>query len=243
MNFMDSANINNVGVLRVDRGKTLRELTLEKMRSAIFDGHVQPGERLVERRLCEQLAVSRSVVREVLRHLEAEGLIDSIPGKGPVVATLSPNQAAQIYELRSLLEGQAAFLCAKNASDKSFEYLSHLNHRTQDAFENDDLHQVMSRTSDFYEAMFISSGMGIAWDVVQSLNARINRLRFITISTPGRKADAAAEMAALVNALARRDPKGARQASHDHMKRVAEIASSRLTNVVAQNKNTKNQKG
>src|SRR3954470_1766498 len=92
--------------LKIDRSaKTLRELSLEKMRAAILAGHFKPGERLVERSLCEQLDVSRSIVREVLRHLEAEGLVESIAHQGPVVATLSVDQAAQVYEIRALLEG------------------------------------------------------------------------------------------------------------------------------------------
>jgi len=215
-------------ILRVARGKSLRELTLEKLRSAIFDGHMEPGKRLIERHLCEQLEVSRSVVREVLRQLETEGLVESVPGHGPVVATLSPGQAAQIYEIRALLEGQAAFLCAQNASDEAINHLSVLNARIQDAFGDEDLHEVMSRTSALYEAMFIASGMEIAWDVVQSLNARINRLRFITISTPGRQTDVAAEMGRLLVALSNRDPEAARRASYDHMTRVAAIASERL---------------
>ncbi len=223
---ISSASPSNIS--RVDRGKTLRELTLEHMREAILDGQIKPGERLVERRLCEQLEVSRSVVREVLRHLETEGIVESIPGQGPVVATLSSSQAAQIYEIRSLLEGHAAFLCAQNASDEDISHLMNLNMRIQEAFENGDLREVMARTSTFYEAMFRSSGSDIAWDVVQSLNARINLLRFITINAPGRKAEAAAEMKALVTALQERKPEAARKASEDHMARVAEIARLRL---------------
>ncbi|WP_163535827.1 GntR family transcriptional regulator, partial [Klebsiella pneumoniae] len=64
--------------MRVDRSaKTLRELTLEKMREAIVSLRFRPGDRLVERDLCEQLGVSRTVVREVLRHLEAEGIVQT----------------------------------------------------------------------------------------------------------------------------------------------------------------------
>lgn len=215
--------------IKVDRStKTLRELTLESMRGAIFSGHFKPGERLVERNLCEQLDVSRSVVREVLRHLETEGLVESIPHQGPVVATLDADRAAQIYELRALLEGHAARLCAEKASDATIQRLGELNDHIQAAFREDDLHEVMVRTSAFYEAMFIGSGLTMAWDVVKSLNARINRLRAMTISSSGRKAEAAAEMERIVQALRNRDPQAAQEASQAHVRRVAEIAAQRL---------------
>lgn len=226
---MSTAKLPDTNILRVDRGKTLRELTLEKLHGAIFDGHIQPGERLTERRLCEQLEVSRSVVREVLRHLETEGLVESIPGRGPVVASLTPGQAAQIYEIRALLEGRAARICALRASDQDIANLAGLNQRIQAAFRIGDLHEVMARTAAFYEAMFVYSGMTIAWDVVQSLNARINRLRFITISSPGRMAEAAAEMEKILTALRDRDPDAAERASQDHMQRVTAIAARRLS--------------
>lgn len=215
--------------IKVDRStKTLRELTLESMRGAIFSGHFKPGERLVERNLCEQLDVSRSVVREVLRHLETEGLVESIPHQGPVVASLDADRAAQIYELRALLEGHAARLCAEKASDATIERLGELNDHIQAAFSEADFHEVMVRTSAFYEAMFIGSGLTMAWDIVQSLNARINRLRAMTISSSGRKTEAAAEMARIVQALRQRDPQAAQEASEAHVRRVAEIAAQRL---------------
>src|SRR5215813_6435109 len=103
--------------MRVDRsGKTLRGLALEKMRDAILDFRLRPGERLVERTLCERLGVSRTVVREVLRHLEAEGLVESIPQQGPAVARPDPARAAQIYEIRALLEADAARACAQRVT-------------------------------------------------------------------------------------------------------------------------------
>ena len=225
---MTTSQLPALSISRVDRGKTLRELTLEHMRDVIQNGQIKPGERLIERHLCEQLDVSRSVVREVLRHLETEGIVQSIPGQGPIVATLSSGQAAQIYEIRALLEGKAAFDCAQRASDEDIEQLANQNIRIQEAFEEGNLREVMLRTSIFYETMFKSTGSDIAWETVHSLNARVNLLRFITISNPGRKVEAGAEMENLVAALRKRDPEAARQASQDHMTRVAEIARQRL---------------
>lgn len=214
--------------LKVDRSaKTLRELTLEKMHQAIFSGYFAPGERLVERKLCELLGVSRSVIREVLRQLESEGLIETI-AQGPMVARIDADRAAQIYDLRALLEGQAARVCAEKASDETLAELAALNRHIQQAFERSEFTLVMERTTAFYERMFLGSGLDVAWEMVQSLNARINRLRAMTISSAERKADTAREMAALVDALLRRDGAAAEQASRAHIQKAAEIAIARL---------------
>src|SRR5882672_1518544 len=88
----------------VEAPKTLRELALDRMRAAILDFRFKPGERLTERDLCHRLGVSRSVVREVMRHLEAEDLVQTIPHHGLIVAKLDASQAAEIYEIRALFE-------------------------------------------------------------------------------------------------------------------------------------------
>src|SRR5690349_2098421 len=87
-----------------DRPQTLRIIALERMRDAILEGRIAPGERLVERQLCDQLGVSRSVVREVLRNLESEGLVETSSVHGPRLARINGDQASQIYEIRMLLE-------------------------------------------------------------------------------------------------------------------------------------------
>jgi DNA-binding GntR family transcriptional regulator len=215
--------------LKIERtAKTLRELSLEKMRSAIEGGHFKPGERLVERNLCEQLDVSRSIVREVLRHLETEGLVESIPHQGPVVASLSPDQAAQIYEIRALLEGRAARLFAERGSDAALKQLVALNAAIQQSFQAGDFPAVVERTTAFYEALFRGAGLAMAWDIVRSLNARINRLRLMTIGSPGRQKEAAAEMERILKALRKRDAQAAQDAAEQHVRRVAEIAHAAL---------------
>ncbi|HRN76079.1 GntR family transcriptional regulator [Ottowia sp.] len=210
-------------VLSIDRAKTLRELALEKMRWAILEAHFDAGSRLVERTLCDQLNVSRSVVREVLRHLEAEGLVEST-AQGPVVATLSQGQAMEIYDLRALLEGHAAARCAELATDEQILELISLNRRIQEAFAANDLRSVMLRTTDFYEAMFRIAGQQVAWSVVSGLNARINLLRLKTIGSPGRAADAGREMQRILEALRARDAPAANAAAIEHVQSVARLA-------------------
>ena len=218
------------GALRVNRStKTLRELTLEKLRDAILNQRFKPGERLVERPLCDQLGVSRTVVREVLRHLETEGLVETLSHQGPVVARPDPHSIEEIYELRALLEALAAKACAENASDRDIARLGKALDRIVAAYERADPALVLKYTTEFYEVLFKSSGKLVAWEVVRSLNARVNFLRAMTISTPGRDKSGVAEIRRIVDAIAARDADAAYVASIDHVQAAAKLALQYLT--------------
>src|SRR5438552_16463065 len=84
---------------------TLRQQVLEVLRGAILNFQFKPGDRLIERELCEMTGVSRTSVREALRHLESEGLVQNLPNKGPMVATVTADEAREIFEVRRVLEG------------------------------------------------------------------------------------------------------------------------------------------
>ncbi|NIF43305.1 GntR family transcriptional regulator [Burkholderia sp. Tr-862] len=207
---------------------TLRELALEKMRTAILDAHFQPGERLVERSLCEILGVSRTVVREVLRHLETEGLVDSIPNQGPIVAILDFDTAAEIYEIRALLEGEAAMACAQHADESLVADLSACIDQIRQAFDAQDHQAVKALTSAFYERMFMAGKKHVAWEIVQTLIARINRLRALTIASDDRGHQAVEEMREILAGIATGNGVAARDAAIAHVHRVAEIARKLL---------------
>lgn len=215
--------------LKIDRNvKTLRELTLDKLRGAIVQGHFRPGTRLVERTLCDELGVSRTVVREVLRHLETEGLVETVAQKGPIVARLDPAQVGEIYELRGLLEANAARACAVGATPEVVRRLRDIRKTIEDAFEANDLPGVLKYTERFYETVFEAAGKHVSLAVVKTLNARINRLRALTIAMPGRGTDSNREMNLLLDAIERRDGDAASAASFAHIKRTSELALSAL---------------
>lgn len=215
--------------LKIERNaKTLRELTLDKLRGAIVQGYFRPGERLVERTLCDELGVSRTVVREVLRHLETEGLVEIAVGHGPIVARLDPALIGEIYELRGLLEANVARACAERATPKLVAKLRNIRTMIEDAFDKEDLSRVLEHTEQFYDAMFEGAGKQVSLTVVKSLNARINQLRALTIAVPGRSGESNREMNALLDAIERRDPEGASAASAAHIRRAAELALNAL---------------
>ena len=105
-------------MLKVDRPKTLKENALESLRDAITADLLKPGERLVERALCESMGVSRTVVRECIRHLESERLVVGIPNAGYVVATIGRDEVEEIYQIRSMLECAAVASCATQATGR-----------------------------------------------------------------------------------------------------------------------------
>ncbi|WP_027797388.1 GntR family transcriptional regulator [Paraburkholderia acidipaludis] len=215
--------------LKVERRTTtLRELALEKMRGAILDARFQPGDRLVERTLCEELGVSRTVVREVLRHLETEGLVEIQANQGPIVAVLDLERATEIYEIRALLEGEAAAACARFADRQIIEDLERLIDQIELAFHDQDHGAVRSLTTAFYERMFTAGHKHVAWEIVQSLTARINRLRAMTIASDDRGRQAVPEMRQILAALRAGDADAARSAAVTHVSRVAEIARQLL---------------
>jgi GntR family transcriptional regulator, trigonelline degradation regulator len=215
--------------LKVERRTTtLRELALEKMRSAILDARFQPGDRLVERTLCEELGVSRTVVREVLRHLETEGLVDTLPNQGPIVAVLDLTAATEIYEIRGLLEGEAASACAQLADALTIDELESLIDSIQLAFDARDYRAVRALTTAFYERMFTAGKKLVAWEIVQSLTARINRLRAMTIASDDRGSQAVPEMRLILAAIRAGDAAGAQSAALTHVSRVADIARKLL---------------
>lgn len=95
----------------------------QKLRALLKDGVLKPGERIVEATVAEQLAVSRTPVRDAIRRLEAEGLLNYAPREGVVVARLDRRGVAELYEMREVLEGTAARLFTRHASDLEVEQL------------------------------------------------------------------------------------------------------------------------
>lgn len=213
--------------LRIDHAPpTLRHLAVDRLRQAIIAGRFQGGERLVERTLGDQLGVSRSVVREAIRYLEAEGLVETLPRSGPVVARLDWPQARQIYDIRRLLEAEAAAACARAADDA-------VKARLRAALANlessvPDPARLTQATTAFYEVIFTAAGHAIAWEVVQRLNGRISRLRALTLASANRRVSGPAHMARIAAAICAGDAAGAAKAVNTHLQEAADIARTLL---------------
>lgn len=204
---------------------TLRELSLDKLRNAIISGYFPAGTRLVERSLCEEMGVSRSVVREVIRYLEAEGLVETEAGKGPIVSRLSWDIASQIYQIRLLLEQNAVADCTAKLTPQAAQDIQTLLGELKVASEGDDIGLVIAVSTKLYERIFVTAGHAIAWEIVQRLNGRISRLRAMTLKTSERDVAGHQRIEKICNAICiLRDSERARAAVAEHIAEASEIA-------------------
>lgn len=159
---------------------TLRELTTAKLRDAILSLHFEPNEHLVERELCEKTGVSRTSVREALRQLEAEGLVERRGNRGLFVASITTEEARQIYEVRAALEPEMARVFAERASADDLKALETTFRELEKAGHKRNVKAYVSAYDQFYDVLLRGSGNDLARRFLRTLRARITFLRTIT---------------------------------------------------------------
>jgi len=202
----------------------LRQKVLENLRAAIAVGRLPGGSRLVERDLCEMTGVSRTLIREALRQLETEGLVEVIPNKGPIVAKITPRQAREVFQLRSELEGLACQLFAECASDAQMKALQDAFARLREAYATGDPMAMLSAKGRFYDCLVDGAGNETLGIVLRQLHARATVLRATSLSQRGRTSESEREIAELMKAIRRRDGTAARRASIEHVTKAAQAA-------------------
>jgi DNA-binding GntR family transcriptional regulator len=216
------------GSLRVGRvAAPLREQVTDVLREAILDFRLRPGERLVERDLIEKTGVSRATIREVLRQLTAEGLVTVIPQRGAVVVELTRKEAADLYEVRTMLEGLAARLFAERASDEQVAALRAQVDQLRTAFEEldsaDQRIQTMLDVKDRYYDVFLEGcGNDQIRSIHEGLQARVRLMRATSLGQPDRPGQTLTEIDAVVTAIEARDPEAAEKLAKAHVERAAE---------------------
>ena len=172
--------------LPIRKPQSLRSQVEDFLREAILNGRFKPGERLIERELCEMLDVSRPSLREALRRLEAEKLITIVMHRGPVVASITEAEAAELYEIRALLESHAVHEFTRLASDAAIEELGNAVGKLHAAAETGDHIALLGAKTAFYNVIFNGCGNSIVKEILTSLLSRISMLRSTSFSSPNR---------------------------------------------------------
>jgi len=144
--------------IRIDNHMTLRERIVETIRNAIVNGQLAPGTRIAEPELAEKFGISRTPIREAFRQLESEGFITVVPRKGAIVASLSPHDIADFYDLKMVLEGYAARCAVKTLTESDLTKMEAVNRQIEAASEKKDLRRLLDLHNEFHEQSWAKGG-------------------------------------------------------------------------------------
>lgn len=206
--------------LRIERPEeSVPARVVRVVRKAILDGTLPPGTRLTERELGDLTGVSRTSIREAIRHLQNLGLVEPSAARGIRVTVWNSTDVRHIYELRDALESAAAELFVRNASDQQVDELLECVPPAEAGAE-----ERLALIYQFDELLALGAGNPMLQEALSALHARIHALRRLSTSVDGRQAASTQEYAELVDAIRDRSPERAAAAARRHVRAAGEAA-------------------
>lgn len=202
----------------------------DTLRDMIIRGEIPPGGRIIERTLCEQIKVSRTPLREALKLLEAEGLIELSQNRGARIMSFTPVEAQNLFEVIASLESLAAEMAVTRIGTDDLAALDDMHERMCAHYERREKDPYFALNSAIHEAIVKASENPVLIATHASLMLRARRGRYMAILDPARWQESVEEHAAAMAAFHARDPERARQVWRRHLLRTGETVCSVLTN-------------
>jgi len=196
----------------------LHGATTSALRNMIITGVLAPGSRLNERELCEYLEVSRTPVREAIKTLAQEGLLQSLPNRSPVVAPLDPTQTSALIDVVATIEALAGELAAQRISDAQVAELGILHYTMLRHHARDELPGYFAANKAFHRRIVECADNPVLLWVWDLLALRVDRARFASNLWPARWQKAIDEHAGILDRLGARDADGVARSMRQHVR-------------------------
>lgn len=206
----------------------LRDVVFNTLRQAILKGELEPGERLMEIQLAERLGVSRTPIREAIRKLELEGLVNMVPRKGAEVAKISERNLRDVLEVRRALEELAMELACQRLSEEDIEKIRELNIKMQAEMNNEDSTALAEVDEAFHDVIYLGTGNERLVQMLNNLREQMYRYRLEYIKDQGSRASLVKEHEELIKAVAARDINLAKEAIRGHIDNQAVTVSKKI---------------
>lgn len=184
---------------------SLREKVFAQLEEDIISGKYTAGQKLTENMLSQNLNVSRTPVREAIRQLELEGLVESIPNKAIIVTGVTKEDIQDIYEIRISIEGLAARRAAQNISEEELEHLKEITDLQEFYTMKQDMKQLVKIDGDFHENIFKASGSKTLKNVLSTFHHNLKKARSDSFGRPIRAEAVLKEHRDIYSALKNRD--------------------------------------
>ena len=199
------------------RGTSLHDGVATRLRAMVFDRELAPGEWIDEKALAEAWQVSRTPLREALKVLAAEGLVDLVPHRGCRVIELSDDDADALFPVMALLEGRCAFEAASKADDESLRLLQRLHDDLERHAAAEDIDGYYRANHEFHSAVQRLADNRWLDRCTGDLRKFMRLMRGRQLQLPGRIAASINEHRVLIDAFVQRDAPRAERAMHDHL--------------------------
>ena len=193
-----------------------------QIRAEIIKGALVPGESVTEMGLASSCGVSRTPVREALRQLELEGLVELIPNKGAVILGISPEDICDIYQIRAMLEGSVAERAALRASEEDIKRLSEILDLTDFYIARQNMQQLQAMDGQFHQLIYEMSGSRMFKRVLKDMHYYIGLTRDASLKSEGRAMQSLKEHRAVLEAIQQHDGEKAKKLMNHHVNKALE---------------------
>lgn len=197
----------------------------DRVRELIEFGELAPGERISEKGLCEQFGVSRTPLREALKVLASEGLVELLPNRGARVIQLTLKKVKDTYDLMGALEGLSGELACEHISDDEIAAIGALHERMLAHYRNRELAEYFDVNREIHESLLAASRNEVLQEMYNNLSQRVKRVRYSKKMTDSYWRQAVNDHEKMLSALKKRDGKQLGQILRDHLCNKLEIAS------------------
>jgi DNA-binding GntR family transcriptional regulator len=200
----------------------------QRLRQMLVEGHIAPGAKLNERELCEQLKVSRTPLREAIKTLAAEGLVELLPNRGAIAVQLNAADILHTFEVMAGLEGLSGELAAQRITAQELAEIEALHFEMKAAYIRRDLSNYYRLNAQIHRAINEAAKNPVLLTTYTQVNARLQALRFRSNQDGEKWANAMQEHERMVLALQRRDAKALRQELETHLEHKREVVMAQL---------------
>jgi DNA-binding GntR family transcriptional regulator len=185
--------------------RSLHDELVERIRDMIIEGQLAPGTRIHEGQLGKALGVSRTPLREALKFLASEGLVDLVPGRGGIVCRLTPKDVRDLLDVLTAIESLAGRLACRNATDAQIADVRRLHDEMMALYAARNRPEYYRRNQAIHTAFAQLSDNGVLLSTHQTIQARLKRIRFLGNEDPAVWASAVREHEEMIAALEARD--------------------------------------
>ncbi len=196
---------------------SLRGRVFHKVREDILSGKYADNEELKEATIGAELGVSRTPVREALRQLELEGLVNIIPNKGAYVTGISIKDIHDIYVIRSYLEGLAARWACERITEQEIDEIEEIVYLSEFHAKKKHFDQIVELDNKFHESMYRASGSKILEHELTTFHHYVERIRKKSLHDEERALKSNEEHTAILEAIRNRDGELAEKLAHEHI--------------------------